>query len=104
MPLPDDTKTRLLDAAGKVFAEKGRDQASVRDILKEAGIKNIAAVNYYFGDKDSLYEASLRHTFKCRLDEMPLPEWPVGMPPEVKLRMFIRGVVSHMLKDQHPWQ
>lgn len=50
----DQARERLLDAAGKLFAEKGFDGTSVRSITKEASC-NIAAVNYHFGNKDKLY-------------------------------------------------
>ena len=49
-----DTEKRLLEAAGEVFAEFGYRAATVRQICEKAGA-NIAAVNYYFGDKEKLY-------------------------------------------------
>ncbi|HKQ62270.1 MAG TPA: TetR family transcriptional regulator [Candidatus Polarisedimenticolaceae bacterium] len=45
---------RLLEAAERLFAERGFDGASVRDLTAEAGV-NIAAVNYHFGGKENLY-------------------------------------------------
>lgn len=48
-----DTRDRLLDAAQKLFAEKGFAATSLRSITKEAGA-NLAAVNYHFGSKDNL--------------------------------------------------
>jgi AcrR family transcriptional regulator len=51
-----DTKTRILDAAEKLFGEKGFDATSLRDITKEADV-NLAAVNYHFQSKESLIEA-----------------------------------------------
>ena len=51
-----DTKTRILDAAEKLFGEKGFDVTSLRDITTEAGV-NLAAVNYHFQSKESLIEA-----------------------------------------------
>ena len=48
---PEATQLKLLEAAGRVFAEKGFQKATVREIVKAAGLRNIAAVNYYFGDK-----------------------------------------------------
>jgi AcrR family transcriptional regulator len=51
-----DTKTRILDAAEKLFGEKGFDATSLRDITTEAQV-NLAAVNYHFQSKDSLIDA-----------------------------------------------
>ena len=48
MSLPDETQDRLLEAAGRVFAEKGYAAATVREILRVAEIKNIAAVKAEF--------------------------------------------------------
>ena len=82
----DETRNRLLEAAGQEFAVKGREHATVRDILKRAGMKNIAAVNYYFENKDNLYEATLRHAFQCGLEQMPMPQLEAAQKPEAKLR------------------
>src|SRR5271163_200520 len=51
-----DTKTRILDAAEKLFALKGFEATSLRDITAEAQV-NLAAVNYHFQSKDSLIDA-----------------------------------------------
>jgi AcrR family transcriptional regulator len=51
-----DTKTRILDAAEKLFGENGFDATSLRDITTEADV-NLAAVNYHFQSKESLIEA-----------------------------------------------
>jgi len=53
-----DTRERLLDAAEKLFCQKGFEGTSIRDITAEAGC-NIAAVNYHFGGKEKLYELKL---------------------------------------------
>ena len=49
-------KLRLVESAEKLFAEKGFESVSVRDITKEAGA-NVAAVNYHFGSRDGLVVA-----------------------------------------------
>jgi len=52
------TKERLLEAAKRLFAEKGFAGASVRDICAEANAgRNL--IHHYFGSKDGLYQAIL---------------------------------------------
>jgi len=53
-----DTKADLLEAAGHVFAEKGFDRATGKEICERAGA-NAAAINYYFGGMEGLYAAVL---------------------------------------------
>jgi AcrR family transcriptional regulator len=48
------TKDRILDEAEGLFARKGYHAVSVREITQAAGC-NLAAVNYHFGSKQSLY-------------------------------------------------
>ena len=100
--LQDATEQKLLEAACQVFAEKGR-AATVREIVACAGLKNVAAINYYFGDKDKLYQAALRHALKFRLQSMELPAWPAETHPAVKLRDLIDLVVHRMLIQHSPW-
>ena len=50
---------RLLEAAEELFCENGFGATSVRDLTTRAGC-NVAAVNYYFGSKDNLYEEVFR--------------------------------------------
>jgi AcrR family transcriptional regulator len=56
-PAPDDkrlqTRTAVLDAAERLFSERGVDGASVRDITAAAAA-NLGAINYHFGSKDAL--------------------------------------------------
>ena len=51
-----ETKTRILDAAEKLFAEKGLDATSHRDLTRAAGV-NLAAINYHFGSKQGVLAA-----------------------------------------------
>jgi TetR/AcrR family transcriptional regulator, regulator of cefoperazone and chloramphenicol sensitivity len=53
------TRERLLEVAGQVFAEKGFDRATGKEICERAGI-NTAAVNYYYGGIEGLYAAVIR--------------------------------------------
>lgn len=63
-PLPEadaedrSTPARLIEAAGKIFAEKGFERTTGKEICARAGA-NIAAINYYFGSMEGLYGAVL---------------------------------------------
>lgn len=48
------TRETLLDTAEELFAHHGYDGVSVRDITEQAGTR-LAAINYYFNSKKSLY-------------------------------------------------
>jgi AcrR family transcriptional regulator len=100
----DDPRERLLRAAGQEFAEKGYEAATVRDICLAAGA-NVAAVNYYFGDKRRLYIESVKHAHEERVRQVPEPEWQEGTPPAKKLRDFLGNTLERMLGfGQPPWQ
>lgn len=94
-PEEEDSRARLLAAAQEAFAEHGFDGATVRGICSAAGA-NVAAVNYYFRDKENLYVEAVKaaHVCAARMDSMPVP--PPGTPPVEKLRGFIREMVSRM--------
>lgn len=88
-----ETRRQLLEAAGEVFAESGFRDATVREICRRAGA-NIAAVNYHFGDKETLYAEVLRFAHKRALEKYP-PLLGMGddAPAEKKLRAFILSLL-----------
>ena len=53
------SRARILEAAGKLFAEHSFSSVSVRRIAKAAGV-NLSAIGYHFGGKEELYGAVLR--------------------------------------------
>ena len=62
----------ILEVAETLFAEKGFDGTSIRDIAKEAKI-NIAMVSYYFGSKERLLESLILYRtsdLKLQLDNL----------------------------------
>ena len=98
-----DVRRRILLAAAAVFAEKGFQAATVRQICQEAGV-NVAAVNYYFGDKERLYIETVRFAHQPDDEPVDLPEWPEGTPPRTKLVEFITGLLTRMMGQRAPWQ
>lgn len=51
-----DKKAHILNMAMELFAEKGYEGSSIRDLAARAGV-NVAMVNYYFGSKEKLFES-----------------------------------------------
>ncbi|MBD2895194.1 hypothetical protein amrb99_41280 [Actinomadura sp. RB99] len=58
----NETRERLLDAAERLYAERGIDAVSLREIVQAAGARNATAVQYHFGDRAGIVRAILaRH-------------------------------------------
>lgn len=53
----EDTRTRLLEAAERLFAAKGIDGVSLREITRESGARNAIALQYHFDDRDGVLRA-----------------------------------------------
>jgi TetR/AcrR family transcriptional regulator, regulator of cefoperazone and chloramphenicol sensitivity len=95
-----DPRDLLLDAAGQTFAEKGLEEATVREICGKAGL-NIAAINYYFRDKKALYVEAVKLAH-CMGGQLPQFEVLKDAPPEQVLEAFIRQMMGMMLDDGRP--
>ncbi|SFI00858.1 CerR family C-terminal domain-containing protein [Planctomicrobium piriforme] len=99
----DDTRQRLVNTAGQIFAEKGFDLTTVREICTAAEA-NIAAVHYHFGDKLRLYVEVVRLA-SCDQGEPPTFAWSEQTPPEDRLRDFVRHMLTLMIDNDRPtWQ
>jgi AcrR family transcriptional regulator len=97
----NETRGRVLKAAARLFAERGFNHVSIRDICKEAG-SNVASVNYHFGDKLGLYRELIGAVAEGMHDaKISALEAGAGRPPEDQLRAYIRGFL-HQLLDQNP--
>jgi AcrR family transcriptional regulator len=98
-----DTRTRLLEAAGPVFAAHGFDGATVREICSAAEV-NVALVGYYFGDKLGLYREVIRGVRESRERRFPTPNNDAGDPRRTLYRI-VRTLLSRMLAcDESGWE
>jgi len=92
-----DTRTRLLEAATRLFTERGFGKVTIRDISAAAGT-NLAAVSYHFRDKAGLYEEvlalGLRFAQELNAETM-LPR--EGHPPEERLRHYVRQYLPRII-------
>jgi AcrR family transcriptional regulator len=71
----EDTKSRLLDSALAVFAERGADGGSMREIARRAGV-NVATAYHHFGSKRDLLLAVFRDLKFIDSAELDTFEWP----------------------------
>lgn len=98
-----DTRTRILAAAGPVFAKHGFERATVREICASAGV-NIAAVGYHFGDKLGLYRELIQQIRDLRERQFPTPD-NAHRPPEETLARIVRTMLSRILAaDPSGWE
>lgn len=98
-----ETRLHILQVAGQLFAEKGFERTTSREICSAAGT-NLAAVNYHFGSRDGLYEAVLveAHGQIVGLDDLESIARS-GVTPEAKLRKLIALVVRRSSAIDLPW-
>jgi AcrR family transcriptional regulator len=88
------TREQILKSACEVFAKKGYRDATIADICKNAGA-NVAAVNYYFGDKETLYAESFRQAFNRSLEIYP-PDG--GISPDAPAEERLQGRILATMK------
>lgn len=94
--MAEPTRDKVLNAAAEIFAERGFEQATVREICTAAGV-NLASVNYHFGDKEALYLQTVQRAHQLKMERVPPPSWPPGTPPEHKLFLFVLAILNRML-------
>jgi TetR/AcrR family transcriptional regulator, regulator of cefoperazone and chloramphenicol sensitivity len=97
------TRAQLLEAAGQVFAVKGFDRATGKEIAERAGA-NSAAINYYFGSFERLYAEVLleAHRSTASLDEIAAVAESAG-DPEQKLRRLIEIGLESLANAPKAW-
>jgi AcrR family transcriptional regulator len=94
-----DTKTRILDAAERLFASGGFSATSLRMIIREAEV-NTAAVHYHFGSREGLIDAVLQRRAarineeRLRiLSELEAHHGPDNIPPREVVEAFLGPAV-----------
>lgn len=88
--MPEKSKSRADDivaAATRLFAERGYDGVSVRDICAELSV-NCSIVSYYFNGKKGLYLEVLKRQFKA-YDRVLKEATAAGSDPKDKLSAFV---------------
>jgi len=91
------TRNLIIKAAVSLFAEKGFERSSVRDIVTKARV-NQAAINYHFKGKDGLYLEVLKIAFKTLTEDAGLDaEELKSLSREQALHRFVRHQLRPLL-------
>ena len=95
-----EKQMQIISAAEKLFASKGFDGTSVRDIAEEAGV-NIAMISYYFGSKEKLMQALFaERTAHVRLKVESLLK-DESLSPLEKIYVLADDYIERILQKQH---
>jgi AcrR family transcriptional regulator len=101
-----ETRQRLLDVAAELFADRGLDGVSVRELCTAAGA-NVAAINYHFGDKFGLYSELVEvaiERMRRGLSDAPKEGTPEENTPEERLAAYILAELQRALSAKTgPW-
>jgi len=90
-----ETRQRVLDAARRLFAERGFHKVTVREITQEARA-NIAAVSYHFRDKLGLYTEVIELAVADARQQLEVSRAPEGTPPAERLRLYVKTSLERM--------
>jgi TetR/AcrR family transcriptional regulator, regulator of cefoperazone and chloramphenicol sensitivity len=98
-PVSADTRQRLVEAAATLFADRGFDNVTVREICKVSNA-NVAAINYHFGDKAGLYRAVISFAISVMQETNELLQRAgEGLSPEDQVRGFVRVFIARVRGD-----
>ena len=95
----DRTRSSILDAAERLYADRGFADVTLRDIVAAADV-NLAAVNYHFGSKDELiaelFVTRSLATNRERLNELKAAEAAGGGRADIA--SILRALVGPTLR------
>jgi AcrR family transcriptional regulator len=99
---PSDTKLRLLDAAERLFAQHGFENATLRAVTQLAGV-SVSAANYHFGSKEALLLSAISRRLgplnEKRLESLERSlqaTAPRPLSPRAVLEAFLRPTFDHL--------
>jgi TetR/AcrR family transcriptional regulator len=93
-----DCRENIIASATPLFAAKGLNGVSVRDLTRAAEV-NLSMISYYFGGKEGLYAAVLNEQFAVlgKIEEIELLE----IDTLQKFELYVRATVSRYRKSPY---
>lgn len=94
----NDCRENIITAAIPLFAAKGLNGVSVRELTAAAGV-NLSMISYYFGGKEGLYAAVLRNQFAIlgKLEEIE----QMDIDTLQKFELYVRATVARYRKNPY---
>lgn len=96
----NEKQTHILEIAERLFATKGFDGTSVRDIAHEADV-NIAMISYYFGSKEKLMEALFKMRSAFIAQQLTEMLQNGELAPLEKMYRLIDYYLDRIMNHQH---
>ncbi len=95
-----DTREQILESAWDLFAERGFEDVSIRDVTSAAGV-NLASVSYHFGGKEGLIQETVKrclnpineYRFKLLREEIRKHGELGKVPLRALMTAFVRPLV-----------
>jgi AcrR family transcriptional regulator len=98
------TRTRILEAAGELFAATGYAETPNKAIAAHAQV-DLASINYHFGNRSGLYLAVLTESYGQVLGLANLKQLVDSeRAPASKLRALLEQLVDHATREPQAWQ
>ncbi len=98
---PNFSRDKILVVATKMFAERGFAAISIRDIANTCGI-SIPSIYHFFGDKESLYQASYEQIFGAAAMQLRGALIP-GVTAKERIKQFTVALCD-VLKNNHDFR
>src|SRR5256885_1531113 len=101
----EDTREKLVSSATRLFAQRGFDGVSVKELADVAGV-NVSLVSYHFGGKENLYRACLE---KFGMERLAVAQRVLQPPRSLdelrfRLQMFIEEMFACHLEQRETAQ
>lgn len=93
------TEQKIIQAANKLFTQKGYAATRTRDIAEEAGT-NLALLNYYFGSKENLYKKVVQEKLRMLLGAMGPVLSDENIALEEKIQTIIENYTNLLLENE----
>ena len=87
-------KIAVLEAAGRVIAERGADATRFADVAAESGVP-VSTLQYYFGSREDLLVAAFRHASSAEMAELEADVAALSDPWEQLEQIITRSLTGY---------